>query len=125
MPEKSEAEKKSDVAQEKAKPREPDPMVPPVTPAVVAQKVAEGSRFWVWLGVPICVDYDEIQKLNRMGRVAVEKYISDLLAAQIHAPRKAKGKDSWAVKVEYPADCKVIANTCEAAVGQIRQAMSE
>lgn len=126
MPEKSEAEKKTDLANKKAEPRKPDPMIPPVTPAVVAQKTHEGRRFWVWIGVPICVAGDDIPKFNKTGRVACEKLISDLLEKQISKPRKQKGKDSWILKLDYPADsCDVVAKTCEAAVGQIRQAMSE
>ncbi len=125
MQEKSPGEVKDGKVEKTAKPREPEPMVPPVVPAVVAQKTPEGSRFWVWIGVPICVSYDEVQKLNTTGRVAVEKRINALLEAQIHQPRKQKGKDCWALKIEYPVSCTVVADACKNAVGQIRTAMAD
>ena len=126
MPNKSEAEKKSDVASAKAEPRKPDPMVPPVTPAVVAQKVNEGTRFWMWVPMPICIDYNKVLEVNKMGRVAAEKFIGDSIEKRISKPRKQKGKDSWILKLDYPVDsCDVVVKTCEAAVRQIRSAMGE
>ncbi len=126
MPKKSEAEKASDEVEKTPKPPEPEPMVPPVTPTVVAQKVREGSRFWLFVPVPVCIAYDDIQKLSRTGRVKVEEEIEKLIGAQINSPRKQKGKDAWALKIEYPADPAVIVSEqCKKAVGQIRAAIGD
>jgi hypothetical protein len=126
LPEAVDLKKVSEKVESVPTPPKPEPMVPPVTPTVVAEKVKAGSIFWLFVPVPICVAYDDIPPLTRMGRVKVEAEIVKLIDAQIGKPRKQKGKDEWALKVQYPVNPgDVVKEQCDRAVGQIRAAIGE
>ena len=122
MPEDAPQEKKE--VEKIAKPRIPDPLLPPSVPPVAVHKVAEGIRCWVSLPVPVCIAYDDAIRMGKTGRVALEEELSGILEDIIHKPRKSK--DVWSLRVDYPENpVLALGGTLEEAVKQIRSAIGE
>ena len=122
MPEDAPQEKKE--VEKIAKPRIPDPMFPPNVPPIGVHQVAEGIRCWINLPLPVCIEYDEVKKMQCMGRKALEGVLSSLLSNVILKPRKQKGV--WSLHTKWPDNPTLtIEGVLDDAIAQIRSAIGE